>query len=254
MRHDPRLPSGDRPRCPVRSRGRRGRQAPRLRSGAWIILPILMGSPGCGDTDGRATPRGEARTNPFLGDGRVTELQITEELELDLTGDGTPERVELTVGGEDPRDLEMELTVFGREGAVLHTAAWSSAEYAEFRRAGAEEIPVWVASQSVRDRLEDLLGDDAVRPLVEDEIDQGRVRRELQLEEWRQERGFPASAPLTAEEEAEVGRIQVPEERVRELVGSLAGSPAFSYLAGESFRTIAWSPELGRFVTVVECC
>jgi hypothetical protein len=217
-------------------------------------LVVAAGAAACGDGSAGAHRAGETQASPFLGDGRLGDLQLEEELERDLTGDGAPERIVVQVSGDDPRALEIQLTVFGRAAAPILESAWSSADYPEFRRAGSAEISVWVSSQVVRDRLEELLSDDSIRPFVAAEGDPAALRRELAVEAWRHERGLPASIPLTPAEEADAAAVAVRPEEVRALALSLEGRPAVTYLAGHELRTLVWSEDLGRFVRVDGCC
>ena len=217
------------------------------------ILPLFLVGVGCSDAGDQASSREASRTNPYLGDGGVAELQLSRELLLDLRGDGVPEQVLLSVHGDDPRALEIDLTVLGPGGQTLYASSWSSGDYPEIQRGGGQ-MSDWVAAQAVRERLEDLVTDDAIEPLMEAEVDLSALVRELQLEEWRRARDLPASVPLAPDEAEEVAAIQIPEERGRELAETLLGRPGFTYLAGDSLRVIVWSPELERMVTVYACC
>lgn len=219
---------------------------------AAVFLPLVTG---CGGSDEMRGADRQPRTNPFLGDGGVADFQVTEEFELDLTGDGVPEEVTVSVYGEDPGALEIEMSVVGRRQAIQYTSVWSSADYPEIQQARArDELSPWVAGQAVRERLQDLLAEESIQPLTLGDIDTAAIRRELQFEEWRLERGLPASIPLTPEEEARLATVAVPDDAVREVLNALPGRPGLTYVAGSELRTIAWSTVLDRFVTVASCC
>jgi hypothetical protein len=219
-----------------------------------LLVLALLTSPGCGDTGGTSDRPGQDRTNPFVGDGGFGDLEMEEEFQMDLTGNGVPEVVTVAIQGHHPRALEIELTVVGAGDLVLHGSAWSSAEYPEFGRPQGADAPTWVQAEWVREHLEELLGDDSLRPLAPGETDPLSVRRDLRLQEWRIERGFPAGALPSEDEEPQVSAIEIPDQEVREVIGSLTGRPALGYLAGGTYRTIVWSPELERFVQVTGCC
>ena len=226
-----------------------------------VILGAAMALAGCneaGDGSAPAPSPGaapESRTNPWLGDGGVAAFQLNEEFELDVVGDGSPELVVVSVGGESVRALEIELTITAAGGRLLYGTSWTSSEYPELRQAAARgEASEWVASQAVRERLADLMGDEALHSLLEADIDPASVRRELRLERWRAERTLPRTTLPAPEDEDALNAIDVPDAEVREQVLSLVGRPALSFLAGYSFRTIVWSPELDRFVAVRGCC
>ncbi len=170
---------------------------------AGVGLLLLLG---CGDAD---PP--QPRTNPFLGDGGVAAFQITEEFEIDLTEDGAPELIVVSVDGDDVRDLDIELTITRPGGDLLYGSAWNSGEYPALR--SADRISEWQAGEVVRNHLGQLLDDDSIHPLEEADID-------------------PELAPAA----------------------SLIGRRALSYQAGDSFRTLVWSPELDRFLIVRSCC
>jgi hypothetical protein len=228
-------------------------------SDRWIlslIVAVLLSSvSGCGGGDGAPGGDRQPRTNPFLGDGGVADFQVTEEFEIDLTGDGVPEEVVVSVHGEDPAALEIEMSVVGRREAIQYTSVWSSADYPEIEQARArDELTPWVAGQAVRERLQDLLAEESIQPLTLGDIDPAAVRRELRFEEWRLERGLPASMPLTPEEEAQLATVVVPDDRVQEVLTALPGRPGLTYVAGSQLRTIAWSTGLDRFITVSSCC
>jgi hypothetical protein len=126
-----------------------------------ILLLFLVG---CGES-----PDTRQHTNPWLGDGSVAAFQLDEDFEVDLTGDGTPELVGITVGGETIRSLEIELTITSAGGDLLHGDTWSAGDYPQIARD--EDLPGWVASEVVRDHLNELLAEESLEPLVEDEIE-----------------------------------------------------------------------------------
>lgn len=219
---------------------------------ATVFLPLLMA---CGGSHEAPGGDRQPRTNPFLGDGGVADFQVTEEFEIDLTGDGVAEEVVVSVHGDDPAALEIEMGVVGRREAIQYTSVWSSADYPEIQQArDRDELTPWVAGQAVRERLQDLLAEESLQPLTLGDIDPAAIRRELQFEQWRLERGLPASMPLTPEEEAQLATVAIPDDRVQEVMAALPGRPGLTYVAGSELRTIAWSTVLDRFVTVSLCC
>jgi hypothetical protein len=177
-------------------------------------------------------------------------VALTQERDVDLTGDRAPELVRIAARGTRPESLAVTLTVRDSAGATLHRETWSSGAW--LARIDPSVLTPAIADSLVRRRIDDVLGDGAVvRPAT---VDPRAVARDVAERTWRRGNGLADALPLPAAGLEAVQAAARDTTRVRALVAERRRQPALRWMLSDGHRAIAWSPTERRFVRVEQCC
>jgi hypothetical protein len=177
----------------------------------------------------------------------------------DLTGDGTPEQLDVSARGPSYDSLDIVLTIRQGDGKVLYVDRWNANRYFFYdHREGKADSTV---QRIVMNHLQRLLRDSAFAapPLAghQAEVDTNTVRYDIAEHEVRARNGLADTVmfPPTFYDSVEHVVQTIPTTQIERVAQDVRNKPRFTYFAGgEVTSRLAWSSILGRFVRVFSCC
>jgi hypothetical protein len=225
-----------------------GRDAPR---------PAVQDTPepGAGVAPPAAMPQ---QRWPAPGAGTI---DVRRERAHDLTGDGRPERLSVTVQGERYDSLDIVLVIEGADGDTLWLDRWTSLYY--FHYDPLEGKADTEVAQIVQGHVDALLVDDRFhtgmpdRMLGGDPTDMIResVRYHLAELDWRLRADLDPADVTPTEAYDRIQPDLVGNARVTAVANELADMPTYNYFAGgEASYVIGWSARENAFVRLFACC
>ena len=186
-------------------------------------------------------------------------MNLSRDRAIDLTRDGSPERLLVTARGPRYDSLDVRLEIRGAGDSLLYEARWGSELYFFYDPAAGQ--PDSAIQRKVVQAIDRLLHDSAfVRPRVAGPkgvmpVDTSVVRYDLAEYDWRKANGVGPFAELPPAADPGIDGMRIEPARVMRIAGETAAEPSFTFFSGgELTRTLVWSPTERRFVRVFECC
>jgi hypothetical protein len=179
---------------------------------------------------------------------------------IDLTGDGSSERIVIVAAGPRYDSLAVTLTVETAAGDTLWLDRWNSAMY--FRYVQRDDLSAAEVERVVRAEVDSLLhdGNFSARGLPArlrggsaafDET----IAYHLAELDWRNGASLEPRDPTPPGAHDRIDARRIAPERVRAVRAELEAGPVFSYYAGgEATYAIGWSPREHAFVRLYSCC
>jgi hypothetical protein len=164
--------------------------------------------------------------------------------DVDVTGDGRPERIVVSADGPTAEALTVTLAITSPGGERLYRTRWPAAAY--FKYAYPDDRTEQGLRRAVRAHIERLTADSALAPRSVRDTS-GRVLAWL-------------DSAVVQDDVHQHPRAGTTEPRrvaslLRELRGALPGRPTFTYFGGgEETYTLVWSTSEHRFVRIFACC
>ena len=173
----------------------------------------------------------------------------------DLTGDGTPETITVTVTGPRADSATAHLSIVGSSGDTLYQDRWNTSFY--FHYVDRATFTDSAATALVVAHLRRVLSDSAfTTPRGALTLpDRDAVLYDLKEQAVRERYGIPAGTPLQPAQHDEMNSTPIPSARVDSLLTELKQQPTFMYHAGgEITYILSYSPTLKRMVRIFSCC
>jgi hypothetical protein len=256
-------------------------RGPRLLFVLLCALGVTVSAAACGDRSGaeRDASAGTGADSAAVGAsggaaaaaGATVEwpatgaIRVQRERTLDLTGDGTTERVLVSAHGPTYDALDVELAITTARGDTLWYEQWSSMHY--FKYDAREGKPDSAVARIVRGHVDALLADDsfttgglpAALRRGGTAAGQASMREAVEYHlaelDWRRGADMVPSDPTPPDAYDRIRVENVGAPRVTVVIEELMARPAFTYYAGgEATYAIAWSEREHAFVRIYACC
>lgn len=229
-----------------------------------IVLLAACGDAGEGPDAPEGNVEAPAAAEPSDAWPMAAPFAMRRVRDIDLTGDGTDERLIATVQGMDYDSLDIAVTIESATGDTLWYETWNSRLY--FVYDGLEGKADSTVQRIVREHVDRLLQDDRFamsgglpEPLRQgtgmDDMKREALRYSLAELDYRRNWDLLQSDAIPPEAYSDIADESIEDERVEAVLQDVADSPTFMYFAGgEATYAIAWSERENAFVRLHSCC